>query len=320
MAGERKLKVVSWNRKGAVLTRPALPCIAHFHTLNLTAGCPNECFYCYTQSYQFVPEWGTVAYFGNMRDRLRDELPRMKRPPVLVYFSTYGEPFLLVKPILDAQFDIMRILLEHGIWLLISTKGIVEDRFINLFAHYPKCIHVQVGITTVDDAARAVLEPYAATVEQRLDNLRRLYTAGVSCEPRLDPLVPGLTDTDESMGQLMKTLGEILPGNRVAASFMFLRWGIKPPKVKSYNGWSFPEMRKIYTHRVTDYCGGGKIWLPTTEYRKERYDTLRKLSCENNLDLHLCACKNSDITTSDCCHPLPEENREPTPPEQKTFL
>jgi DNA repair photolyase len=128
---------------------------------------------------------------------------------------------------------------------------------------------VQVGIPTLGDEARRVIEPRAATVSQRLDNLKRLHAAGIGAEARLDLLVPGLTDTNESFKVLLPALARA--GVRQAVvSFPFLRWGINFPNDLASGDWSARAMRRLYTHKVTDYCGGGTIWLPEATYRGER--------------------------------------------------
>ncbi|MCD6385707.1 radical SAM protein [Candidatus Sumerlaeota bacterium] len=303
MSSTRQLRIVAIKRRGRVLRHPLLPCLARYHTLNLTAGCPNECFYCYSQSYEFVPSWGTVAYYENTLERLRAELPRMKKKPELVYFSTYSEPFLPIEQILSAQFEIMKMLLEQKVRVLISTKGKIPHRFVSLFAEYPGMVHVQVGITTVNDRVRELIEPNASSVDERLDNLKRLRGSGVSVEARIDPLIPGLTDGNESLDSLMREI--VKCGVRDAvASYLFLRWGIYPTKEIAYGDWSFRKMRRLYTLKVTDYCGNGIIWLPPTEYRRERYQTLKKIAGSYGVRIKLCRCKNRDLT-DECCHPVP---------------
>lgn len=316
MTSIQHLKVVGVKRRSAVLRHPLLPCLARYYTLNLTAGCPNECFYCYSQSYEFVPSWGTVVYYENMLDRLREELPRRKKKPVLVYFSTYSEPFLPLEQILNAQFEIMKLLLEQKVRLLISTKGKIPQQFVNLFAEYPGMVTVQVGITTVDDRVRQVIEPNGGTVDERLDNLRRLHTKGISVEVRIDPLIPGLTDSNESFDTLLREIAGC--GVREAvASYLFLRWGIHPRKEITFGDWSFKKMQRLYTLRVTDYCGNGIIWLPPTEYRREGYKRIKKIAEGYGVRIKLCGCKNKDLT-SECCLPIPQAEQKQ--PVQLRFL
>ncbi|KPL09159.1 hypothetical protein AMJ85_07120, partial [candidate division BRC1 bacterium SM23_51] len=66
---------MKWQRRAGLFTQPKLPCLAAYHALNLTAGCPNECHYCYAQTYAHHPGWGTVAFYANLLSRLREEWP-----------------------------------------------------------------------------------------------------------------------------------------------------------------------------------------------------------------------------------------------------
>lgn len=317
--GERSLKLVAWQRRAEVLTRPQLPCMGGYHTINLSAGCPNECRYCYAQSYAFHPGWGTVAFYANAKDKLKKELARPRPKPRKVYFSTASEPFLPVPPLLRDLREIMAMLLACGVELVISTKGVIPDTFVDLFARHPGQVLLQVGITTTRDEVRRVIEPGAATASQRLDNLARLTGAGVDAEARIDPLVPGLTDTDANLEMLLSTLAQI--GTRQAVvSFLFLRWGIKFPSELAWGDWSVRQMRRRYTLKVTDYCGGGTIWLPPLEYRGERLDRMHTIAETHGVAIKICRCKNSDLPGAECCHPVPPRIDEPEDESQLTLF
>jgi len=179
----------------------------------------------------------------------------------------------------------------------------IPERFVTLFRRHPGNVYVQVGITTVDDDVRRLMEPRAAPVKQRLENLELLMSRGIPCEARMDPMIPGLTDNDVSLDALLYELSR-RGIRRAVASYMFLRWGIRPPSDLAWGKWSFREMRRLYTHKVTDYCGRGRIWFPPTDYRRSKYVDLRVLAAGHGVRIKLCGCKNKDITT-DCCHPLP---------------
>lgn len=297
-------RVIQRYRKGPILRHPMLPCLSPYHTLNLTSGCPNRCAYCYAQSYGHHPGWGTVVFFENTLDLLRKELPRKRKKPVMVYFSTASEPFLPVPEILDQMYGIMELLLESDIFALISSKCSIPHSFVELFAKYPGKVHVQVGLTTLDDQIRSMVEPRAASTPERVDNLRRLVKAGVSAEPRMDPLIPGLSDSLESFMECMEKINV----KTAAASFLFMRRGLDPMKRLTFNEWNFVEMaRRLYTHKVTNYCGHGVIWIPHQDYRREKYQLLRETGSSHGIDVHLCRCKNADLTKDFCMtHPNPE--------------
>lgn len=306
------LKIHEYQRKGPILRHPLLPCLSRYHTINLTNGCPNRCIYCYAQSYGHHPGWEKIVFYSNTLELLRTELPRKRQIPGVVYFSTASEPFLPIAPILAQMHEIMNLLLDYNIFLLISTKCIIPDEFIKLFARFPGKVHVQVGMTTADDAIRRLLEPNAATVDERLGNLRRLVQNQIRTEMRMDPLIPELTDSMDSFISLLGKAAEAGVKNAVA-SYLFMRYGIDSPKKLKLGEWSFYKMaKKLYTCRVSDYCGHGVIWIPDTEYRRQKYALLKEIAQANDITLNLCHCKNKDLT-KECCHPedigKPEESQ-----------
>ena len=59
------MRIIETQRKSAVLGHPLLPCMRRHYTVNLTAGCPNRCRYCYAQSMRHHPGWGSVLSYAN---------------------------------------------------------------------------------------------------------------------------------------------------------------------------------------------------------------------------------------------------------------
>ncbi len=297
-------EIIEVSRESTVLKRPTLPCLSSYHTINMTAGCLFGCRYCYAQSFRSYLGRGKVLFYADTFQRLRAELLRKRKMPVLVYFSTACEPFLPDERILTTLYRVMNLLLEHGISVLVSTKSQVPRDFLQLFCMYPDRVHVQVGLTTVDDRVRQVMEPNAPAVTQRLDTLRALVQHGISTEVRMDPLIPELTDTDESFVSLCAQL-QRGGATRVVASYLFIRRANVRPLAVTIGEWSFHDVAKrLYTHRIEKYCSGGSVSVPTLEYREKKYERLRMIAAEHSISLGLCGCKNPDMTT-ECCHPQP---------------
>ena len=290
--------------KGHVLTHPTLRCLAPYHTINLTAGCPCECRYCYAQSFRSYPGRGKVKFYANTLELLRDKLPRKRARPKLVYFSTACEPFMPYDEILDCLFGCMGLLLEDGCELLISTKARIPRRFLDLFARYPGKVHVQVGVTTVDDAIRELLEPHASAVAVRLGTLKDLVQRHVDCEARMDPLVPLLTDTADRFDATVAAIAS-QGVSKAVASYLFLRRANYRRLSVRYREWSFEQMAaQLYTGTIKNYCGNNDIRVADLEYRKLKYPELQRIADRHTVSLGLCACKNPDYATT-CCHPVP---------------
>ncbi|MEW6359624.1 MAG: radical SAM protein [Planctomycetota bacterium] len=309
-------QVIPTQRKSPVLKHPTLPCLAPHYTINLTAGCPYACRYCYAQSFRSHPGQGKVIFYANTPDLLERELSQKRKKVELVYFSTACEPFAPYPEVLDALYRVMQMLLARSVSLLISTKSVIPQLFEDLFAAHTEQVHVQLGLTTVNDDVRRLLEPSAATVSARLETARRLVARGIPAEIRADPLTPGLTDTDESVCSLLQAVADA-GVHRMVVSYLFLRPGNIGRLRIAHGAWSFAEMAsQIYTSRIDRYCGGGSVRVPAQEHRRERFKAIASLARGHGVQIALCKCKNPDLTDA-CCHPIPDSGY---PSDQKRLF
>ncbi|MFA5864495.1 MAG: radical SAM protein [Phycisphaerae bacterium] len=289
-------------RKTNVLRHPALPCLGRHYTINLLSGCPYECRYCYTQSFASHPGWGKIVFYYNTFDSLKKEIGRMRSRPRLVYFSTACEPFVAHDAILEQLYRVMELLLGHSISILISSKSRIPARFVDLFGRYREQVFVQVGLTTVEDRIRALIEPKAPSVGERLENLAALRENEIPFEVRADPIIPELTDTVENVRGLFAAVAE-RGAKGVVMSYVFVRNGNSSPLSLVRDGrFSFLDMAsRLFTQTINNYCGDGIIRVADGEYRKNKYREFQGIGKEYGLSVELCGCKNSDVTEQ-CCH------------------
>jgi len=300
--------VLRRQRRGPILTPSSLPCLGKMPTINLTEGCAHGCVYCYTQGYSGYPGRGRINLFDNIPESVEAELLRKRKKPHRVYFSPSSDAFQPVPEVLDVTFRTMSILLAQGVQVAMLTKGTVEERFLELFAKFPGKVFAQVGITTTDERLRSALEPNAASVSERLETIERLMRSGVTVRARLDPLIPDLTDTAENLQPLLAELGR--RGVRsIAASYLFVRPAFARRFSKQLAGimqvtaaaesWDW--------HRFADGVGGGN--MIGIEERQKRFARLAGLAAAADMEMHVCACKNPDLTMSSNCRiagpPLP---------------
>lgn len=282
-------------RKGPVLTPSSLPCVGKMPTINITEGCSHDCVYCYTQGYSGYPGKGRVTLLENIPELTEGEIGRKRRKPRRVYFSPSSDAFQPVPEVLDVTYRTMAILLEHGVEVAFLTKGGVPEQFLQLFADTRAGVFAQIGITTLDEDIRRVTEPNAASIMQRLEDISGLVHSGAFVRARLDPLIPGLTDTVENLEPLLAELQR--RGIRsIAASYLFLRPGFGQrlshvPGLANSTEWTW--------HRFADGVGGGK--MIDADYRRERFARLAFLAAKHGIDVHTCACKNPDLAESKNC-------------------
>ena len=299
-------------RKSPVLGRPTLPCLRNYHAINLTAGCLFRCRYCYAQGYATNPGSGRITFYANSAEKLATELLRKRHKPQIICFSTATDPFVPIPQVLSTQLRIMTLVLKHGIAIMISTKARIPDEFMELFSRHRDLVHVQIGLSTVDDGVRALMEPGAANVDDRLSSLSLLLSKNVRTELRMDPLIPLLTDTDQSLRQLFFEVSR--SGCRQAvASFLHLRKANRQAMLVDYGPWKFSEVqRRLYSTDARLAVVGCEILLPSFEYRRERFEAIERIGAEFGVAVKSCGCKNPDMAFANC-HPQPNKMTKQVP-------
>lgn len=302
-------------RKGPVLTPSSLPCLGKMPTINITEGCAHGCVYCYTQGYSGFPGQGRITLVNNIPDLVRTELKRKRRKPRRVYFSPSSDAFQPVSEVLNVTYRTMDILLDHGVEVALLTKGYIDERFLRLFANARARVFAQIGITTLDDDLRRAIEPSAASVPQRLETIAGLLRSGVSVRARLDPLIPGLTDTAENLRPLLAELQK-RGIHSIAASYLFLRPAFgrrlaeqlsRLPGLTNVADWAW--------HRFADGVGGGH--MIDTNQRRQRFARLTDLAAEFGIEVSICSCKNPDLPEATNCRiagPSMEHTPQPEAP------
>jgi len=290
-------------RRGAVLTPSGLACLAGVPTVNISSGCAHGCIYCYGRGYSQYPGEGTVLVYRDTAARIEKELARKRRRPAAVYFCPSCDAFQPVNAVLEESYRTMRVLLESGVGVEFVTKGIIPGRFLDLFSRHPGRVSAQIGLTTLDDALRAELEPGAAPVSERLRVIALLKESGVSVSVRADPLIHGVMDGDPDLAALLAACRE-RGVTDMAASYLFLR-----PAVTAGLRCHIAD-RTLVERILSPYAqgrrfalrggaGGGRA-LPEP-IRRAGFERIKQLASEHGLRVHVCGCKNPDVA-SDQCH------------------
>jgi pyruvate formate lyase activating enzyme len=209
-------------------------------------GCPLECWWCHNPEGR-IPEpeellvRGTGAGRRYVGDPGREdvigyeitvgELVReIEKDRVFYDQSSGGVTYSGGEPFMQIEFlaDLLEVSRDKGIRTAIDTSGYlpwesferVIDR-VDLFLY---------DIKLMDDGLH---EKYTGVSNRLiLENLQRLSGAGAALLPRV-PLIPGVTDTDENLGEIIRFLSGIdeinevslLPYNKIAED-KFRRFGI----------------------------------------------------------------------------------------------
>ncbi|HIH00755.1 TPA: radical SAM protein [Thermoplasmata archaeon] len=107
---------------------------------------------------------------------------------------------------LEADYDLTRgclgVLKRYGARISVLTKSDLVLRDLELVSGWPGA-EVGLSVGTVDAEVCSVLEPGASAPHLRFEALRRLVDAGVSTYLMAAPIVPSVSDSDDSVRRLL---------------------------------------------------------------------------------------------------------------------
>jgi DNA repair photolyase len=192
----------------SILTKSGIPGVDY--ALNPYVGCAHGCVYCYAVFMKrftgHEEEWGTfVDIRVNAPDVLARQLRRAK--PGNISFGTVTDAY---QP-LEREYGITRACLEalvdHPFPISILTKSALVMRDLDLIKKL-KDVEVAFSITTLDEQVRRRFEPGASPMAARLEALSAFAEAGIPTWAFCGPLLPGITDDEESLDALFGRLKE----------------------------------------------------------------------------------------------------------------
>jgi len=162
------------------------------YTINPYIGCEHGCTYCYARFMKrftdHKEEWGKfVDVKVNAASLLQREIKK-KRPGV-VWISGVCDPYQPLEKDYELTKRCLEILLEHGWPVTVQTKSPLVLRDVESLRKFDE-VEVGLTITTADENIRKIFEPNSPPVEQRIETLEKLHSAGVKTFAMIAPLLP----------------------------------------------------------------------------------------------------------------------------------
>jgi len=293
-------RLIKDNRKSAALKKPAFGCLRGVPSINITRGCMHSCVYCYTRGFTDAPPEGEIHLYEDLPERLERELDRKRRIPQWVSFSTASDAFQDIDEVLRVTYACMRVLLDRGIGVSFLTKGRIDEDFIDLFKRHPGRVKARIGIVSLNEDYKRVFEPYSATPFMRLKNIRRLVDASIDVSVRIDPVIPGITDSEGTIERLIKAIRAVGVGD-VSISALVMRSPIMRPfsmGVPQHIAWRI--LRFYHGQPWQRVITSARTRLLPKDMRVIIYGRFRTIARRYGVDARICGCKNPDLPWEFC--------------------
>ncbi len=260
----------------AALSRSRIPNIDY--SINPYTGCFHNCVYCYARFMKrftgHQEPWGEfVDVKTNAPQVLSHELSRASKGTVTL--SSVTDPY---QP-LEKQYEITRKCLQklllYQFPIFVQTKSSLVLRDIDLLPKFREC-EVGFTITTIDDDVRKKFEPRASPVEERLAALEEFHDRGISTYAFLGPMLPYITDSEESLGGLIRSFARVKVDS-VIVDRLNMRWGVWPSIVRF--------LKQHYPDLITEYR---RIFWSRNDYFEKSKLIITTLSNKYGIDCEFC--------------------------------
>jgi len=276
--------------KGA-LTKPKVkfisqpynvPCV-QMSGVDFTIGCEYGCVYCHFSKTQ---EKINRVWSGRCVDI--SPIYKMKKFPSFIYLSPFSEPF--APKAKDLAHEFLSFLLPKGINFWILTKGIIPQKTIDLIKKFSSQVQIAMGITSLDEKRNSVLEPYCPSVQERLSNLVALGKTGCRLGVRMDPLIPGIDDSSETLKAFVRRIARLKIPVIIIATYLFV------PASSLRRLKKIPLLQnplKSFTEKAP--TTEGTVLSTPLKDKMAKYDELNSICKSFGFKLHVCGCKDTRL-------------------------
>lgn len=177
----------------SIIVKSGLP--GSDYVVNPYIGCIHGCIYCYARfmkRFTNHPEpWGQ---FLDVKINAPELVPKkFKFKEKTIGFSSTTDPYLPLEKKYQLTRGILEKLIPHqpDLWILTKSDLILRD--IDLLKKF-KSLIATVSLSTLDENVRKQVEPFAASVERRINAIKELKRAGIKTAIFISPIFPYLTD------------------------------------------------------------------------------------------------------------------------------
>jgi DNA repair photolyase len=177
-------------------------------SINPYRGCSHACVFCFARRTHWfldedgIDEWASKIFVKiNAPEVVRRELGRSSWRHEEVAVGTATDPYQAIEGKYRITRQILEALRDFRTPASIVTRSPMVQRDLDVLEGLARRagLTVCVSIATIDAAVAHEIEPTVAPPAQRLKTIRALTSAGIRAGALLAPILPGITDTPESI-------------------------------------------------------------------------------------------------------------------------
>jgi DNA repair photolyase len=243
-------------------------------SLNPYMGCAHRCTFCYVRSFELRAGRPSDSQYGssirvktNIAQVLRAELARKSWKGELVAIGAATDPYQPAEGRYRLTRACLEVLADASNPISIISRGPLMVRDIDVLQEASSRADVSVtfSIPTLNDDVWRTTEPGTAHPRNRLRAISMLARAGINASVGIAPVLPGLSDTPESIDAVVRAARD------AGATNVWTRVLYLPPGTREH---FLDQLGKDWPEHVPEYeeWYRGRTYLP-----KDRDAELQKL-------------------------------------------
>lgn len=246
-----------------IINQVESPDLGLSYSMNPYQGCEHGCIYCYARNTHEYWGYGAGLDFEskiiikeNAAEVLARQLENPKwvpRPLMLAGNTDCYQPIEAKKQLTRR---LLEVLLQYRHPVSLITKNALILRDLDLLQELTKLdlVHVNISITTLNEALRRKLEPRTASGAKRLQVVATLADAGIPVNVMAAPIIPGLNDSE--IPEILKRSAE---AGAVSAAYTLVRLNGSIGEI--FTDWiykAYPDRAEKVLNQIA-HCHGGKL-------------------------------------------------------------
>ena len=179
--------------------------------LNIYRGCEHKCQYCfalYSHKYMNSNSFFDDIYVKkNIVECFEKQISSKRWKRTLVNIGGVTDSYQPAEKQYKLMPEILKLCIKYKVPISLSTKSNLILRDFDLFAELAAIVpvHIACTITTLNENIRKLIEPNAATSQERFNNLKEFSKTKVNTGIFIMPIIPELTDSYGNLSMLYKT-------------------------------------------------------------------------------------------------------------------
>lgn len=181
-------------------------------TVNPYRGCTHSCHYCFARAYHAYLDLGIGEDFSskilvktNVVEVLRRELCSRRWEGEPIAMGTATDPYQHCEGRYRLTRGVVEALADFANPLSLLTKSTLVLRDLDVFKRLAQVTSVTLSMSvgTLDEQVRRTVEPGTPPGRKRLAVLERFADAGIRTGVLIAPILPGLTDDEEHLDDVL---------------------------------------------------------------------------------------------------------------------